>query len=82
MTHRQVGELVYNIVPLKTISPLTSLLSFKCEDGKWFTEKINEVVRCEKMIKPLLERLQSEIFRRQMKVVIGLGATMHELMEI
>jgi hypothetical protein len=34
------------------------------------------------MIKPLLERLQSEIFRRQMKVVIGLGATMHELMEI
>jgi hypothetical protein len=43
------------------------------------------VVRCaediEKMTR-LVERLQSKIFKRQVKVVMGLGATMHKPMEI
>jgi len=31
---RQLGELVYNIVPLKAISPLASPSSSECEEGK------------------------------------------------
>jgi hypothetical protein len=36
----------------------------------------------EEMIRPLLERLQSEIFKRQARVAMGPGATPHEPMEI
>jgi hypothetical protein len=31
---KQVGGPVYNIVPLKIISPLASPSSFECEEGK------------------------------------------------
>jgi hypothetical protein len=44
------------------------------------------VVRCvegiEKTIRPLLERFQNEIFRRQARMAMGPSATMHEPMEI
>ncbi len=76
---RQDGGLVYNIVPLKTISPLASSSSSKCEKGKWFMEEINEVVSCvedvEEMTRLLLEKLWSGIFRRQARVATKLGVT-------
>ncbi len=44
------------------------------------------MVRCvegiEETIKPLLERLQIENFRRQVRVAMGPSATTHEPMEI
>ncbi len=44
------------------------------------------MVRCakdiEEMIRPMLERLRSKVFRKQMRMAMGHGATMHELMEI
>ncbi len=49
-------------------------------------EEINEAVRCvediEDMTRPLLERLWNKIFRKQAKVVMGLGVITHEQIEI
>jgi hypothetical protein len=83
---RYVGGLIYNIVPLKGISPLASPLSFKCEEEKLFTKEISEAVKCakdiEETIRPLLERLRNIIFKRQEKGGIGINARTHKLVDI
>jgi hypothetical protein len=47
---------------MKVISLLASPSSLKCEEGKRFTEEINEIVRCandiEETTKALLKRLR------------------------
>ncbi len=63
-----MGGPIYNIVPLKVISPLASPSSSECEEGKQFTKEIGETIRCveniEEMTRPLLERLHRGIFKR------------------
>ncbi len=53
---------IYNIMLMKVISLLASPSSLKCEEGKRFTEEINEIVRCandiEETTKALLKRLR------------------------
>ncbi len=63
-----MGRPLYNIMPLKLISPLASPLSLKCEEGKLFTKEISEIISCvdniEETTRPLLERRHRRIFKR------------------
>jgi len=72
---RQTKGLVYNIAPLKAISPLASPLSFECDEGKRFTEGNNATIKCveeiEESARLLLERLQICTLKRRMKVAMG-----------
>jgi uncharacterized protein with von Willebrand factor type A (vWA) domain len=73
-------------VPLKLISPFASPSSSESEEGKRFTKEISEASRfvenIEEMTRPLLERLWRGIFRRRIKVAMGLIATTQELVDI
>jgi hypothetical protein len=75
---REVGVPVYNIAPLKAISPLASPSSLECEEGKQFMQDIGVVVRCVEDIKEstrlMLERLQRGIFIKRPRMTMGLGA--------
>jgi hypothetical protein len=65
---KQPRGLVYNILPLKVVSPLALPSSSKWEEGKLFIEEIRETIRCvediEESVKPLLERFLRGIFGR------------------
>jgi len=68
------------------MATLASPSSLECEERKWFTEEINEVVRCakniEEMIRPLVERLCRGIFKKRTKVAMWLDAITKKPMEI
>ncbi len=80
---REVGELVYNIAPLKAISPLASPSSLECEEGKQFMQDIGVVVRCVEDIKESTRlMLQRGIFIKRPRMTMGLGAITLEPVEI